>query len=241
MPYEDAESYAEFYDQMYGDEGDLEFYLEQAKNAEGKVLEIGCGTGRIYLEMLEKGVDAYGIDLSREMLEKLEEKAESRGLKPEVFQADMQEFDLDHEFSLVIVPFRTFLHNLTIDGQLAALESIYKHLEDGGKAVLNFFVPDPGYMADYGEMRETLDEDSGLEERRTEEFDPVERVIEFESHIMRKGEEVASNETRLKAITRPEFELLLRQSPFESWQVYGGFELEQLKNSKQEMVWILKK
>lgn len=43
--------------------------MEQAKECSGKILEVSCGTGRIYLEMLEEGVEDSGIDLSEEMLE----------------------------------------------------------------------------------------------------------------------------------------------------------------------------
>jgi ubiquinone/menaquinone biosynthesis C-methylase UbiE len=127
MPYEDVEDYADLYDivsQENNDGEDTDFYLEKAKETDGKVLEIACGTGRIYLEMLEEGVEAYGIDLSQEMLEKLREKAEKRSLEPNVSQADMRDFDIDEKFSLIIIPYRSFLHNLTIEDQLETLESI---------------------------------------------------------------------------------------------------------------------
>lgn len=41
----------------------------------GRVLEIGAGTGRIALPLLEAGVDVFGLDLSAPMLERFVEKA----------------------------------------------------------------------------------------------------------------------------------------------------------------------
>lgn len=246
MPYDDVSDYAELYDivvQAKSDGTDTDFYVAQAKKADGKVLEVACGTGRIYLEMLEQGVEAYGIDLSDEMLEKLREKADSRGLDTDVFQANMIDFDLDEEFSLAIIPYRSFLHNLTTDDQLSTLETIYKHLEDGGKLILNFYSPDIEFIAEnYGEERRT--EINGGEYMLLEHdkiIDSVNWITEFEKKLLKDGEVKWSSKAKTKMISRPEFELLLQRSNFSNWEVFGGFELEELEKSSQEMIWIVEK
>jgi SAM-dependent methyltransferase len=43
---------------------DLSFWLKVAREANGPVLEAGCGTGRVLLRLLEAGLDADGFDLS---------------------------------------------------------------------------------------------------------------------------------------------------------------------------------
>ncbi len=71
--------WAEWYDYMFkGREEDVKFYVKEAEKAKGKVLEIACGTGRVYLELLRKGIDAYGIDISDELLNVLRNKAKKR-------------------------------------------------------------------------------------------------------------------------------------------------------------------
>ncbi len=45
-------------------EKELEFYKREFKNRRGKVLEIVCGTGMIFLELLSEGIDIYGFDIS---------------------------------------------------------------------------------------------------------------------------------------------------------------------------------
>ncbi|MFB6242268.1 MAG: class I SAM-dependent methyltransferase [Candidatus Nanosalina sp.] len=247
MPYTDPSDYAELYDIVAPGKNsgeDIDFYVTEALKADGKVLEVACGTGRIYLEMLEQGVDAYGIDLSEEMLEKLEEKAEKRNLEPKVFEADMRDFDLDEKFSLVIIPYRSFLHNLTIEDQLSTLENIYRHLEDGGKLILNFYCPDLEFISENyeKELRRDIEGHEGMELVEYNELvDPVDWIIEFEKKIVEDGEEKWSATGKTKMVTRPEFELLLRNSSFSEWTVYGSFDLEELENSQQEMVWFVER
>lgn len=246
MPYEDVEDYAELYDIVYqttNNGEDIDFYVEQAKQADGRVLEVACGTGRIYLDLLDVGIDASGIDLSVEMLEKLRSKARDRGLETDVYEADMRDFDLEKTFSLIIIPYRSFLHNLTVKDQLSALENIYNHLEPGGKLILNFFCPDMEYISEnFGEESRTeiRDGEYTLVEQ-TELVDSVNWIIEFEKKLLKNGNEKWSSKAKTKMTTKNEFELLLRNSNFEEWSVYGGFDLEELKDSKQEMIWIVEK
>ena len=54
--YDDA---AKWYDLVSGQgTEDVTFYLTEAKKCRGRVLEIACGTGRIYLPLLQNGVNA---------------------------------------------------------------------------------------------------------------------------------------------------------------------------------------
>ena len=64
--------------------------------------------------MLKDGVDVYGIDISENMLKVLKKKAKDLGLKPKVKKAGMRTFKLKDKLSSIIIPFRSFLHNLTI-------------------------------------------------------------------------------------------------------------------------------
>ncbi|HEW93607.1 hypothetical protein DRN87_05015 [Candidatus Geothermarchaeota archaeon] len=150
---DDYDPWAEVYDLLYGDyRDDIEFYKNEAKKIDGKLLEIGCGTGRVYLELLKEGIDIYRIDSSYKMLEKLREKARKPNLIPKVYQADMRNFKLEQSFKLIIT-FRMFLHNLTIEDQLSALKCCKEHLTRNGKLILNFFNPNPEKIVEYIKIR----------------------------------------------------------------------------------------
>jgi len=197
------------------------------------------------LELLKEGIEAYGIDLSEEMLRALREKAEALKLRPWVKQADMRSFDLQKRFSLILIPFRSFLRNLTIDDQIKTLKNCRKHLATDGKLVLNFFFPNPDVISNtYGkEIERPLDTKEGQFKLTSKSYfvDEPEQVIEF-TFIWRKDNHIISGfKSRLAMIYKREFELLLKLAGFRKWQVYGGFEYQPLESYKQEMVWVVEK
>ncbi|TYL39161.1 class I SAM-dependent methyltransferase [Natronococcus pandeyae] len=242
------DDFAAFYDAAYGQqagvvEDDVQFYLELAREADGPLLEVGCGTGRIYLELLRADIDADGIDLSSGMLEVLRENAADEGLEPNVREADVTSFRSDREYALVIVPFRAFLHLTTVDDQLAALERIHDVLAPGGRLALNVFTPNFDVICEaYGEPEETtveVDGETCTYRTVTELADEVEQLARIRSEVLTSdGERLFEREAPIALVSKREFELLFRQSPFSSWDVYGGFEYDPLEDSSQEMVWI---
>jgi len=55
---------ARFYDLIYAkvrNGVDNEFYLRKIAAAKGPALEVGVGTGRIFIEALKRGADIYGV------------------------------------------------------------------------------------------------------------------------------------------------------------------------------------
>jgi len=222
--------------------GDTSFYLREAKKARGKVLEVGCGTGRVYLPLLAAGVDAYGIDISRGMLGALKAKAAKQGLSPKIKLADMRNFGMRQKFVLIIVPFRAFLHNLTTDDQLHSLKSFRRHLAPRGKLIINFFYPSPNVMVnDYGHEVVRFRQGNVVRKDFSAFANETEQIVESRYWEIRDGRKVDSYKIRLALIYKREFELLLRLAGFTKWRVYGGFKKEELKSSKQEMVWIIEK
>ena len=222
--------------------GDTSFYLREAKKARGPVLEVGCGTGRVYLPLLAAGMDAYGIDISRKMLGVLEKKAVASGLSPKIKLADMRNFRLPHRFALIIVPYRAFLHNLTIQDQLDSLKCLRRHLAPGGRLVVNFFYPSHEIITkDYG--REIVRfKKGGLVRKDFSVFsDETMQTVHSRYWTIKNGKRIASYDVKIAFIYRREFELLLRLAGFSKWQVYGGFKKEKLISSKQEMVWVIEK
>lgn len=239
------DSIATFYDAKYRgrDIGDQEFYLERARAADGPVLEVAVGTGRVYHDLLREGMDADGFDLSANMLSVLREKADDEGLDPTVWQADMTEFEVDREYGLVIVPFRAFLHLTDLEDQLAALEGFHEALAPGGELVISAFVPNFEVICEtYGEWTDdTFERDGDCYTVRSKQeiIDEVDQVmLELQQYYDGDGDLIDSAEFRLKLIPKREFELLFKASPFTEWQAQGGFDGDDLESWDQEMVWI---
>lgn len=125
--------------------GDLTFYESIAGQAGGPVLELACGTGRVALHLANAGSEVIGLDISEPMLTVAREKLaarEWRRLVPPTFaHGDMADFDLDREFGVVIVAFRSFQALLTPATQRSCLAAIGRHLRPGGLAVIDLFDP----------------------------------------------------------------------------------------------------
>jgi SAM-dependent methyltransferase len=129
----------------YNERPDVAFYVEEAGRAQGRVLELGCGTGRILLPMARAGVDVEGIDASRTMLARCREKL--AGERPEVQarvrlqEGDVRDFDLGAQFALIIAPFRVLQHQTTVDDQIRCLQCVARHLRPGGRFLFDVFNP----------------------------------------------------------------------------------------------------
>lgn len=225
---------------------DVTFYEKQAREHEGPALELACGSGRVYLELLRTGVDADGFDISAASLAVLRETAAEAGLEPTVWQADMTEFAANREYGLAYCPFNTMQFLRTPDEQLSTLNRVYDALAPGGEFIFDVFVPDVEYISEtYGTWETNAVEFRGEEceyrSRSTLVDDTrLEFVVEYEA-LDARGERLFSGQHRLAMYTAPQVELLVRLSPFEDWQATGDFTDEPLSDGHRTQVWRLRK
>src|SRR6266567_4769534 len=85
---------------------DIGFYARICEREGGRVLEAGCGNGRIFLELISRGVDAVGIDCSPRMLEELIGKARRRGAPARVCRMDARRLAFaSASFQIVLCPY----------------------------------------------------------------------------------------------------------------------------------------
>lgn len=153
------DEYAPFYDwenaRTLGRK-DVPFWLDVAAQARGRVLELGCGTGRISLALARAGVSLVGIDRSSQMLaraarrERLRRtrKARSRG-RVRLVRGDIRALPFRAGyFSTVLAPYG-ILQSLLRDRDLTAtLESVARVIEPGGLFGLDL-VPDVPHWREY--------------------------------------------------------------------------------------------
>ena len=137
------ESFARFYDVIYSHlrTADRDYFLRKILETRGPVLETGVGTGRFFLDALNKGADIYGIDISPTMLDQLKSKLD-QSQHHRIFHQDVRTLNLNKKFDLAVAPFRVFSHLLRVEDQLQALNSVHDHLNPGGKFIFDLFVPD---------------------------------------------------------------------------------------------------
>ncbi|HLE57519.1 MAG TPA: class I SAM-dependent methyltransferase [Rhodothermia bacterium] len=152
--YDDIEEIGVLYDNvtLYRSRPDVDFYVEEARSTEGKVLELGCGTGRILIPVARMGREVTGVDSSPRMLAQCrarlaEEPSEVRD-NATLVGGDMRALDLGSRFSLIMIPFRPFQHLIAVSDQIATLQAIHRHLEPGGRLVFDVFNPKLEYLVE---------------------------------------------------------------------------------------------
>ena len=239
----------DLYDVAYGWwKDDIPFYVAEARGAAGPVLEVGCGTGRVHLPLLQAGVDADGFDLHAGFLEVLRRKAAGLGVTARVVQADMRDFTLPRRYALVVIPFRAFLHNLTIEDELRTLRCCREHLEPGGRLVLDLFHPTFERLVEPdGQWRHEMDfrhPGSGAllamwscstrdRVNQTQHADMELRELDAGGAVLARH----PHSVDLRWVHKGEMELLLRTAGFTRWEVAGGFDGRALVKDTDLMIW----
>ena len=99
----------------------------------GSVLDAGCGTGRVAIELARRGVDVVGLDLDEAMLAAARLKAPSLRW----VGADLAELELGRTFDAVLMAGNVVIF-LTPGTEGAVLDRASRHLVDGGLLVAGF-------------------------------------------------------------------------------------------------------
>jgi SAM-dependent methyltransferase len=111
---------------------DLELWRELADAASGPVLDLGCGTGRVALDLAARGHEVTGIDSDPDLIEVLHARARARELRIEAAAADARSFDLDRQFTLVVSPMQVVQLLGGAEGRARMLAAVRRHLQPGG-------------------------------------------------------------------------------------------------------------
>ena len=250
---------AEYYDFLptVAGRGDLDFYVAEAAKSGGPVLELGCGTGRVLLAIARAGFRTAGLDLSEMMLRRCREKLASEPGEVQkrisLHRGDMSDFDLGEKFRLIIVPFRPFQHLLKVREQLACLRCAHRHLEPGGRLILDLFQTDPRRMYDPAFLNEeSVEPEATLPDgrrlrlaSRNSAFHRAEQVNDCELIFYVTDADGRTERLvfafPLRYFFRYEVEHLLARSGFRVAELYGGFDRAPLGDESREMLFIAEK
>jgi SAM-dependent methyltransferase len=149
--WEGWDEYAPFYDwenaQTLG-RRDVPFWRRFATAADGRVLELGCGTGRVTFPLARAGVSIVGIDRSTPMLARAEKRRRrSRWrINVELVRGDIRHLPFASEaFSSVLAPYGV-LQSLLRERDLAeTLATVARVLKRGGRFGLELVADLPSW------------------------------------------------------------------------------------------------
>jgi SAM-dependent methyltransferase len=117
-------------------EADLQLWGELAEAAEGPVLELGCGTGRVALDLARRGHTVVGIDSDADLIAELRERAAAGGLTVGAEKADAAGFSLDENFGLIVAPMQLVQLLPGADSRRECLKAAAAHLAPHGVMAL---------------------------------------------------------------------------------------------------------
>jgi len=246
---------ARHYDLLYEDrEDDLAMWLELTAELEGDALEVGCGTGRVMLPLLQHDRRVTGLDISQVALRTARARLKAGGFTAvaALHLADMRDFDLPQKnFAFAFIPINTFMHCQTLADQQATLNCIYNHLQPGGRLVIDLYHPDPQTLLEAdGRLlleNQIVDDLTG----RTVHWFVVRRLrldqqVQEVTFIL---DEIADDGTirrdtllfPLRYLHRFEMELLLKSVGFQLEDILGDYDLSPFQAESPRMIFIAKK
>jgi SAM-dependent methyltransferase len=156
MPESAAAALARLYDlDLSEDPGDLDLVLALAARADGPVLELAMGSGRLAVPLAEDGYEVTGVDLDPAMLARARERADAAGKAAArrlgLVEGDARSIRLDGvgTYRLAFIPLNSiFLMGSRAD-QAAAVATLAAHLAPGGLAMVDAWLPDAEDLARY--------------------------------------------------------------------------------------------
>lgn len=121
------------------------FYVEAYTAADGPVVELGVGDGRIAVDAAARGRAMIGVDQSPAMLQLCRERAERAGVlgRLTLLEADFRSFTLPEPAGLIALPYHSLGHLTTLADKRDALRHIHGQLRPGGRFVFDDFFMTP--------------------------------------------------------------------------------------------------
>ncbi len=247
---------AELYDWDMGlnnDGKDVDFYLATARSQGGPILELGCGTGRITIPLVQDGLTVTGIDRSPPMLQQMKKKA-SKLLSPQELERlqgccmNMSDWAVQNRYALIFSPYSSFTYLTKEEERLRCLESVRSHLKPSGFFVLDCFIPHYDFLALpdnhlYADYYRALEDGRFLERKKTVQKDLTAqlntitryyRIYEPDGVL---GRSITTRET-IRYFFPEELKLYLQANGFQIVGEYGGFEGQSYRYECQTMVFI---
>jgi SAM-dependent methyltransferase len=197
----------------------------------GPVLELGIGTGRIALPLVERGIEVRGVDASESMVARLREKP--GGDRVMVTMGDFADVGqlMEGRFSLVFVVFNTFFGLLTQDDQVRCFQGVARHLANDGAFVMQAFVPDiPRF--DRGQRVEAMDVGTDIVHLEASRYDPVTQRVHSQHIVVEEGQ------TRLFPVSLrfsypSELDLMARLAGMQLRERWGGWDRKPFDSASQ--------
>jgi len=245
----------ELYDSLFPDAGDSasvqdesrrervlaseRFYLEEAKKSGGRVLELGCGSGRLTIPIAQKRIEIIGADLSASMLESARAKARRAGVEVQFIEADMRSVELPGRFSAILIPGNSLLHLFAAEDLIKCFRNVRRHLAPNGRLIFDISKWDIAMLARDPPERDPVLTVKDISIEETASYDSAAQIRHIVWYLSKPG---AVNyriiDYSLRVIFPQELLLLLDAAGLRMETRYGEFTREPFQSSSPRQVCI---
>ncbi|HVZ74854.1 MAG TPA: methyltransferase domain-containing protein [Polyangia bacterium] len=183
-----------------------------------RILDVGCGYGRHAIELVQRGLDVTGLDLSLPLLIRAADEAQKRALSVNFVHADMREMAFKEEFDGVTCMLTSFGY-FDEDANLRVAEGIARALKPGGRFLLDIVNRD--YIVSDLPSRVWW-EGNGCVVLEEVDFNfHTSRILTHRSIVFEDGRQL-EQELSIRAYSLHEIGRLLRQAGFRVLDISGG-------------------
>ena len=248
-----ADIYSVWTDTAASTRANLAFYVDAYVGADGPVVELGVGDGRIAVTAAARGRDVIGVELSASMLALCRQRALKAGVvgRLRLIQADFRSFTLDEPAALIALPYHSLGHVLALEEKRRVLERVFQQLRPGGQFIFDDFLMTPdltAYMRRV-QLRAEYRAEGGADgllwvTSLVDEAAQTIRVITWEDQIDGQGVLAERRYRRLSLswLTPAQARELLDASGFVIEACYGDFDRTPFADgTAHEQVWVARK
>lgn len=246
-----AESYGQLCTEVYNFtkpigyslNGDIEYYFSRLENTKGRILEPGCGTGRMLIPLMEKGLQVDGIDQSQEMMELCNYYLRRKGLHTNLGLGDWVKMRLSiQDYEAIILPTGTLMLVTDYDESVNALRNFYNHLAEGGRLIFDFYLPDLGMkVGDKVTAEYVIDENNVIKyEKEVVEFDILKRIlvskIRYDKFKFKMHMQTEHQVSALRWFGIEEMEILLKEVGFKEIVISADFNYGKKPTNQNQII-----
>src|SRR4029077_8100497 len=122
---------------------DVPFYVGLARDADGPLVELAVGTGRVAIPVAQAtGRRVLGVDSSPAMLAQARERAVEAGVELDLREGDIRELEIEEPAGLIYCPRRSLLHLPAGADLRRCFERVAASLRPDGRFAWNAFAFD---------------------------------------------------------------------------------------------------